>query len=107
MLLFLCLPRYSRRIVRSSYVSLTCRLRRGSKTVGLQVFSEEGTEDYGICPRRPHRFIGRWDVHCRGLQKLMHLRLNDRRRISCDYRKDEGVNRKPAAEVIGGFLPPM
>ena len=27
--------------------------------------------------------------------------------ISCDYRKDEGVNRKPAAEVIGGFLPPM
>jgi hypothetical protein len=37
----------------------------------------------------------------------MHLRLNDRRRISCDYRKDEGVNRKPAAEVIGGFLPPM
>jgi len=27
--------------------------------------------------------------------------------ISCDYRKDEGVNRKPAAEVISGFLPPM
>jgi hypothetical protein len=27
--------------------------------------------------------------------------------ISGDYRKDEGVNRKPAAEVIGGFLPPM
>src|SRR6476469_2976779 len=65
MLLFLCLPRYSRRIVRSSYASLTCRLRRGSKTVGLQLFSEEGTEDDGICPRRPHRFC-RWDVHCRG-----------------------------------------
>jgi hypothetical protein len=43
-LLFLCLPRCSRRIVQCSYASLTCRLSRGSKTVGLQIFSEEVQE---------------------------------------------------------------